>query len=178
MEEHLLQTHDVRMILLRPSMTQVLLYCQDLEEIRQTLPDFGAALHIGMFVNNAPNAEEAGGTHWSYLHVCKDEGVALHFDSLSSNNATEAVAVTKRLQALLARPLNFVWQQDMPQQQNTEDCGVYACVTMEFIIEGVVSNAERGEPNNEWTLSMSGWDINPKKSRKEMLENISRIKHK
>lgn len=158
-------------------MTQVLLYCQDVEEVRETLPDFRGASHIGLFVNNAPNSETAGGTHWSYLHVCVDEGVALHFDSLSSGNTTEAIAVTKHLQALLARPLDFIWQQDMPQQQNTEDCGVFACVTMEFITEGVISNTERGEPNNQWTLSMSGWDINPKKSRKEMLDIIARLKH-
>lgn len=188
MEQTLLKSQENDILLLRPLMTQMLLDDHEPETVRTIIPGLQTASHIAIIINNNNSsrssnnsinggASRGSGTHWSLLMVCLREGLALHYDSMPIHgNRAQAREVTDALGRALdnksnnssSTQLEFIHMEDVPVQRNLADCGLYACISMEFVIEHILRNARAGEPDDEYSLSLRGWDINTKRGRQDL----------
>src|SRR5690606_1410632 len=124
-----------RIILLRPSMTFLLMKEPDQRQVRAALPDFSKVTHIFLPINDNRNVGVAeGGSHWSLLVVSALDGKAFHYDSLGGANYAEAKLATAKMQNVLQRRLDFENLRDTPQQENGSDCGVFVCIIMRHLL--------------------------------------------
>ncbi|KUL87707.1 hypothetical protein ZTR_05921 [Talaromyces verruculosus] len=122
--EYLSKLEHANIILLRPSMSFMLLQTSDPRTLRDALPDFTRATHVFLPINDCRNVTEAeGGTHWSLLVVSIVDRIAFHYDSLPPGNRMEAGTITMKLGVLLNCPIRFVHLEDAPEQENSSDCG-------------------------------------------------------
>ncbi|KAF3350333.1 hypothetical protein VdG2_01530 [Verticillium dahliae VDG2] len=159
-----------RIILLRPSMTFLLMKEPDMRAIRSALPDFSKVTHIFLPINNARNVAQAeGGSHWSLLLVSAIDGVAFHYDSLGGANYQEARLATRKMSEILNRPLRFLNLEDCPQQENGSDCGVFVCILMRHLLVKRLLSANARE---KVSMSMGNKMIDSHGGRKEMLKII------
>jgi len=157
-------------VLLRPTMSLMLVFEKDAALLKKALPDFTNTTHIFLPVNDNTNAMDAeGGSHWSLLLVSKIDGVAFHYDSMIPSNDGPARKVKETLQIVLEKPLRFVPMGDSPQQENSSDCGVYVCLLMKHLLLNRLLKADSKE---RVSMSMGHKDINAKKGRREMLELV------
>ncbi|OKL61693.1 hypothetical protein UA08_02397 [Talaromyces atroroseus] len=121
--EYLSKFEHSNIILLRPSMSFMLLQTPDPRTLRDALPNFSKTTHIFLPINDCRNVTEAeGGTHWSLLLVSIVDRIAFHYDSLPPGNRMEAYTITMKLGALLNCPIRFVHLEDAPLQENSSDC--------------------------------------------------------
>ncbi|KAL9949324.1 hypothetical protein ACHAQF_005403 [Verticillium nonalfalfae] len=159
-----------RIILLRPSMTFLLMKEPDMRAIRSALPDFSKVTHIFLPINDARNVAQAeGGSHWSLLLVSAIDGVAFHYDSLGGANYQEARLATRKMSEILNRPLRFLNLEDCPQQENGSDCGVFVCILMRHLLVKRLLSANARE---KVSMSMGNKMIDSHGGRKEMLKII------
>lgn len=157
-------------VLLRPSMSFLLLKTQDPLSLKSALPDFAKTSHIFLPVNDCRSVDVAeGGSHWSLLLVSVIDGVAFHYDSMSPSNMQEAKLSAHRISQLLGKPLKFINLDDSPQQENGMDCGVYVCLLMQHLL---ISRLLRAHSQDKITMSMRGKDVDASGGRKEMLRLI------
>ena len=157
-------------VLLRPTMSLLLMHSPDYKAIADALPNFSRTTHIFLPINNNKNVAEAeGGTHWSLLLVSVIDGVAFHYDSVGYDNEVEALNTTRKLSSLLDKHLRFTQMRDTPQQQNSIDCGVFVCSFIEKLLLKKLLVADAGE---KVRMSLSGESINARKVRKRMVEVI------
>ncbi|KAF2717184.1 cysteine proteinase [Polychaeton citri CBS 116435] len=157
-------------VLLRPSMSFMLMKTKDVLDLKTALPDFKKTSHIFLPVNDAKSVEVAeAGSHWSLLLVSVIDGVAFHYDSMSGANFHEAKSLTHRFSQLLQKPLRFINLDDCPQQDNGMDCGVYVCLLMQHLLMSRLLKALSGE---KISMSMRGKEVDAYGGRKEMLRII------
>lgn len=103
-------------VLLRPSMTFLLMKEPDARLVRAALPDFSRVTHVFLPINDNRNVSVAeGGSHWSLLLVSVIDGLAFHYDSLGGSNFSEASFATRKLGEMLGCPIRFINLQDSPQ---------------------------------------------------------------
>lgn len=178
LENTLLQSRRNKIVLLRPSMAQMLLLARSPRAIREALPTLREAEHVAIILNNNMDGRiPDGGSHWSFLWVSTAQRLALHYDSVPRRgNRPQAKLITKALSVVFRTEIEFVHMPDNPVQENCYDCGLRACVTLEFVIEGVFQNAELGEPDDEYSLTMKGWEIDTQLSRRELQLLIERLR--
>ncbi|RYO73786.1 hypothetical protein DL766_008534 [Monosporascus sp. MC13-8B] len=163
-----------RIILLRPSMTFLLMKNKNTEMVRSALPDFRGVTHIFLPINDNRNVSLAeGGSHWSLLLVSIIDGVAFHYDSLDGANNAEAWDATKRLSSVLGKPLRFHYLADCPQQENGSDCGVFVCIMMRHLLVKRLLAVNAGE---KISMSMAHKAIDAYGARKEMLKIIGSMR--
>ncbi|KAF6822606.1 Ulp1 protease family protein [Colletotrichum plurivorum] len=163
-----------RIILLRPSMTFLLMKEPDMRQIRSALPDFSRVTHIFLPINDARNVAQAeGGSHWSLLLVSAIDGVAFHYDSLGGANYSEARLATQKMSEILGRPLRFLNLEDSPQQENGSDCGVFVCILMRHLLVKRLLSANARE---KVSMSMANKLIDSHGGRKEMLKIIESLR--
>ncbi|KAF0322669.1 NEDD8-specific protease 2 [Colletotrichum asianum] len=163
-----------RIILLRPSMTFLLMKEPDMRQIRSALPDFSKVTHIFLPINDARNVAQAeGGSHWSLLLVSAIDGVAFHYDSLGGANYAEARLATQKMSEILGRPLRFHNLDDSPQQENGSDCGVFVCILMRHLLVKRLLSANARE---KVSMSMANKLIDSHGGRKEMLKIIESLR--
>jgi sentrin-specific protease 8 len=163
-----------RIILLRPSMTFLLMKEPDMRQIRSALPDFSKVTHIFLPINDNRNAGVAeGGSHWSLLLVSAIDGVAFHYDSLGGANYAEANLATRKVSEILRRPLKFVNLEDTPQQENGSDCGIFVCLLMRHLLVKRLLSANARE---KVSMSMGGKMVDSNGGRKEMLRIIENLR--
>ncbi|RYP52899.1 hypothetical protein DL768_001995 [Monosporascus sp. mg162] len=163
-----------RIILLRPSMTFLLMKNKNTEMVRSALPDFRGVTHIFLPINDNRNVSLAeGGSHWSLLLVSIIDGVAFHYDSLDGANNAEAWEATKRLSSVLGKPLRFHYLADCPQQENGSDCGVFVCIMMRHLLVKRLLAVNAGE---KISMSMAHKAIDAYGARKEMLKIIGSMR--
>ena len=169
--EELSQYPNSNIVLLRPSMSFMLMQTPDPLTLKSALPDFSKTTHVFLPINDCRNVEVAeGGSHWSLLLVSVIDGVAFHYDSLSPSNEDEARHATRALGQLLGRPgLRFLNLDDSPQQENGSDCGVYVCLQMKHLL---LRRLLRHTAKDKVTMSMAGRHIDAAGGRKEMLKTI------
>ncbi|KAL8778036.1 MAG: hypothetical protein Q9194_002224 [Teloschistes cf. exilis] len=168
--EHLAPYHGARIVLLRPSMSFMLIQTPNPLTLRDALPNFSKITHIFLPINDCCNPSVAeGGSHWSLLVVSIVDGVAFHYDSLRPSNKDEAVTTTKNLETLLGRKLQFLDLVDSPQQENSSDCGVFVCVEMKHLLLKKLLSTPNKEQIN---MSMGGKNVDAPHGRKEMLRVI------
>ncbi|KAJ6145521.1 hypothetical protein N7470_009416 [Penicillium chermesinum] len=133
--EFLTQYKSSNIILLRPSMSFMILQTPDPRTLREVLPDFSRATHVFLPINDCRNVTQAeGGTHWSLLLISIVDRVAFHYDSLYQGNVWEAETVTRKFGALLNMPIRFMHLNDSPQQDGGSDCGVFVCMNMRHLL--------------------------------------------
>ena len=133
--EYLKQYKNANIVLLRPSMSFMLMQTRDPLTLKEALPDFSHTTHVFLPINDCRNPSVAeGGSHWSLLLVSVVDGVAFHYDSLQPSNRQEANHATYQLSHLLGRRLQYVDLLDAPQQQNSSDCGVFVCMLMRYLL--------------------------------------------
>jgi len=168
--EYLNQYKNANIVLLRPSMSFMLMQTPDPLTLKEALPNFFRTTHIFLPINDCRNPSVAeGGSHWSLLLVSVVDGVAFHYDSLNPANRNEAAHATSKLSHLLGRPLQFLNLNDSPQQQNSSDCGVFVCMQMRHLLLKKLLLAHAKE---KVSMSMSGKDVNASHGRMEMLSII------
>ncbi|KAL9107084.1 MAG: hypothetical protein Q9227_007950 [Pyrenula ochraceoflavens] len=153
-------------VLLRPSMSQLLKLTPDVTTISSNLGDFSRTTHIFLPVNDNTNAMEAeAGTHWSLLLVSIVDGVAFHYDSLPPGNARDAQHLTKKLSQLLRRPLRFIDLDDSPTQENSSDCGVFVCYLMRHLL---LKRLLQVRSDEKISMSMGGKCVDAREVRREI----------
>ncbi|KAI6785461.1 NEDD8-specific protease-like protein [Emericellopsis cladophorae] len=163
-----------RIVLLRPSMTFLLMKEPDQRAIRAALPDFSKVTHIFMPINDNRNVSVAeGGSHWSLLVVSALDGKAFHYDSLGGANYHEAKLATTKMSHILKRRLDFENLRDAPQQENGSDCGVFVCIIMRHLLVKRLLSANARE---KVSMSMGGKMVDSNGGRKEMLAIIENLR--
>ncbi|CAK7565588.1 MAG: hypothetical protein SEPTF4163_003507 [Sporothrix epigloea] len=163
-----------RIALLRASLTLILMATDSIDAARKALPDFRATTHIFLPISNAKDLSRSeSGSHWSLLLVSIIDGVSFHYDSMGTSNLREAREVTARMAVLLGTPLRFRHIDDTPQQDNGNDCGVFVCVLMRFLLVKRLLNAHARE---KVSMSLGGKMIDAQGGRKEMLRIIENLR--
>lgn len=162
-----------RIALLRATFS-LLLMNENIDVARRQLPDFRNITHIFLPVSDAKDFGVAeAGSHWSLLLVSVIDGVAFHYDSMGTANIREARNATARMAVLLGTPLRFRHIDDTPQQDNGNDCGVFVCVLMRFLLVKRLLNAHARE---KVSMSLGGKMIDAAGGRKEMLRIIENLR--
>lgn len=168
--EYLNQYKNANIVLLRPSMSFMLMQTPDPLTLKEALPNFTRTTHIFLPINDCHNPSVAeGGSHWSLLLVSVFDGVAFHYDSLNPANRNEAAHATSKISHLLGRPLQFINLNDSPRQQNSSDCGVFVCIQMRHLL---LKKLLQAHATQKVSMSMGGKDVNASHGRKEMLSII------
>ncbi|CAK7245311.1 MAG: hypothetical protein STHCBS139747_006887 [Sporothrix thermara] len=163
-----------RIALLRASLTLILMAADNIDSARKALPDFRTTTHIFLPISDAKDLSRSeSGSHWSLLLVSVIDGVAFHYDSMHTSNLREARNVAARMAMLLGRPLRFRHIDDTPQQDNGNDCGVFVCVLMRFLLVKRLLNAHARE---KVSMSLGGKMIDAQGGRKEMLRIIENLR--
>ncbi|ODH12802.1 hypothetical protein ACO22_07901 [Paracoccidioides brasiliensis] len=174
--EYLANYKNANIVLLRPSMSFMLLQTPDPSTLREALPDFTNTTHIFLPINDCRNVNEAeGGTHWSLLLVSVIDAFAFHYDSLPPGNRDEAYQVTGKLSSLLDKPLRFINLSDSPVQENSSDCGVFVCLQMRHLLLKRLLVATSSE---KISMSLGGMKLNASNGRREIVRIIERFRKK
>ena len=161
-------------VLLRPSMSFMLMQTADPLSLKGVLPDFSTTTHVFLPINDATDVTQAeGGSHWSLLLVSIIDGVSFHYDSMSDSNDREARSTTMKLEQLLGKRLRFIPMHDSPQQENGSDCGVFVCVLQRHLL---LKRLLRADASKKISMSMKDAHINAKDGRKTMLKVIEERK--
>ncbi|PYI20594.1 Ulp1 protease family protein [Aspergillus aculeatinus CBS 121060] len=168
--EFLSHSKSANIVLLRPSMSFMILQTPDPRTLREALPDFSRTTHVFLPINDCRNVTEAeGGTHWSLLLVSIVDGLAFHYDSLPPGNFWEAQAVTMKLGNLLNRNIRYVHLEDSPVQENGSDCGVFVCLSMRYLL---LKRLLTANTNEKVSLSLGGRKVDARSGRKEIARII------
>lgn len=168
--ENLSRYKNSHIVLLRPSMSFMLIQTPDPLTLRDALPDFSKTTHIFLPINDCRNVEIAeGGTHWSLLLVSVVDGVSFHYDSLQPANRSEANMASHKIGQMLGKKLRFQDLSDTPQQENSSDCGVFVCIQMRHLL---VKRLLQADAHSKVDMSMAGRVVNAAAGRKEMLRMI------
>lgn len=168
--EYLKEYKNANIVLLRPSMSFMLMQTRDPLTLKEALPDFSRTTHIFLPINDCRNPSVAeGGSHWSLLLVSVVDGVAFHYDSLQPSNRQEANHATLQLSQLLGRRLQYIDLLDAPQQQNSSDCGVFVCTLMRYLLLKKLLMAHARE---KISMSLGDKTVDAAAGRKEMLRVI------
>jgi sentrin-specific protease 8 len=172
--ERLSELPRTNIVLLRPSMSFLLMCTHDPLTLREALPDFRGTTHIFLPINNAKNVEVPEvGSHWSLLVASAIDGVAFHYDSLGRDNEDEARVAAAKLAQLLGRALRFTQMRDVPRQGNGSDCGVFVCMFMERLLFDRLLVADAGQ---KISVSLDGSPFNARKYRRRMLDIIEELR--
>lgn len=157
-------------VLLRPSMSFMLMQTPDPLSLKEALPNFSTTTHVFLPINDCADVTAAeGGSHWSLLLVSVIDGVAFHYDSMSASNDREARSTTMKMEQLLGKKLRFIPMHDSPQQENGSDCGVFVCVLMKHLL---LKRLLRADASRKISMSMKDAHINARDGRKQMLKVI------
>ncbi|RMZ90878.1 hypothetical protein DV736_g1892, partial [Chaetothyriales sp. CBS 134916] len=157
-------------VLLRPTMSFMLLQSPDPSKIKDALPDFSRTTHVFLPINDCTSVTMAeGGTHWSLLLVSIVDGVAFHYDSLPPGNREEAHMVTARFSQLLGRSIRFIQLSDAPVQENSSDCGVFVCLNMRHLL---LKRLLMVRTDEKVSMSLGARRVDAREGRKEMLRII------
>ena len=161
-------------VLLRPSMSFMLMQTPDPLSLKEALPNFNGTTHVFLPINDCADVTAAeGGSHWSLLLVSVIDGVAFHYDSMSASNDREARSTAGKMERLLGRELRYIPMHDSPQQENGSDCGVFVCVLMKHLL---LKRLLRADASRKISMSMQDAHINARDGRKQMLKVIEERK--
>ncbi|KAI0141279.1 hypothetical protein BJ166DRAFT_96591 [Pestalotiopsis sp. NC0098] len=172
--EVLVKYPQANIVLLRPSMTFLLMKDKDTNAVRQAIPPFDNVTHIFLPINDNRNVAMAeGGSHWSLLLVSVIDGVAFHYDSLEGSNNEEALICLRRLEHVLHKKLRFHHLSECPQQDNGSDCGVFVCIIMRHLLVKRLLAVNAGE---KISMSMAHKAIDAIGARKEMITIVNSLR--
>ncbi|KAL9057597.1 MAG: hypothetical protein Q9162_002212 [Coniocarpon cinnabarinum] len=171
--EKILAIPNAHIVLLRPSMSFMLMLSSDVADIKDALPDFSGITHIFLPINDCTSADlPEGGSHWSLLLVSVLDNIAFHYDSLYPANKHAAEHCFNHFQKLLNKPMRFVNLKDSPQQANGSDCGVYVCVEMKELLKRLLKRDSR----EQISMSMRGLDVDAERARAMMVKLVDEFR--
>lgn len=151
-------------------MSFMLMSTPDPLTLKEVLPNFTNTTHIFLPINDNRDVERAeGGSHWSLLLVSILDGVAFHYDSMGSSNASCAESTCDKLGVLLGKKLRLILMNDSPQQDNGSDCGVFVCLLMKHLL---LKRLLKADASRKISMSMEGRMVDAGTGRKEMLSVI------
>ncbi|KAI1000991.1 hypothetical protein K3495_g7207 [Podosphaera aphanis] len=172
--EQLSKYPSAHIVLLRPSMAFMLMQTPNPLTIKDALPDLSRTTHIFLPINDAQSVViPEGGSHWSLLLVSIIDRMAFHYDSLTPANYNEAMLATEKLSILLGKSFGFMNLEDSPQQENSNDCGIYVCIQMRHLLLKKLLCANARE---KISMSMGGKLVDASGGRKEMLRTIEEFR--
>ncbi|BFZ08269.1 hypothetical protein BsWGS_11308 [Bradybaena similaris] len=127
-----------RISLISPSVAQFVRFAsvEDLVIVLKPL-HLPSKQYVFVPVNDNPDTEHVGGTHWSLLVYVRSKQEFQHFDAYSGSNQSVARKLVDRLQPFVQAPrskLKFI-EMECPQQDNSYDCGMYVIVMTEHLIK-------------------------------------------
>lgn len=121
-------------------------------------------------VNNNPDASTAqGGTHWSLAAFLKPTNSFHHYDSFNRSNASKALQLYECIKSSLPVGSRYI-EEEMQQQQNNSDCGVYVIACAEALCRRLHTSRNNNR-NGHYSMRITEDDISPAKAtqlRKEM----------
>ncbi|KAF2265588.1 cysteine proteinase [Lojkania enalia] len=168
--EELSQFPKAQIVLLRPSMSFMLMNTPDPLTLKEVLPNFSFTTHIFLPINDNRDVSQAeGGSHWSLLLVSIIDGVSFHYDSLSPSNDIEARNTSAKLEILLGKKFRFIHIDDAPQQENGSDCGIFVCLLMRHLL---LKRLLRADASKKISMSMKEQHVNAQEGRKMMMKII------
>ncbi|KAH8731452.1 hypothetical protein GQ44DRAFT_698765 [Phaeosphaeriaceae sp. PMI808] len=172
--EELIAFPKASIVLLRPSMSYMLMNTPDPLTLKDVLPNLVSVTHVFLPINdNADVTRAEGGSHWSLLLVSIIDGVSFHYDSMSNSNDREAHSTTMKMEQLIGKRLQYIAMIDSPQQENGSDCGVFVCVLMRHLL---LKRLLRADASKKISMSMKDAHVKAKDGRKTMLNVIEERK--
>ncbi|KAL3954066.1 hypothetical protein ACCO45_012022, partial [Purpureocillium lilacinum] len=161
-------------VLLRPSMSFLLMKEHDTKSVKAALPDFNKVTHVFMPINDNTNPSlPEGGSHWSLLLISVLDGLAFHYDS--DGWCERAGGSSRHSQVWRDHEPSLPLHQPRrhPQQENGSDCGVFVCLLMRHLLVKRLLSANARE---KVSMSMSGKMVDSSGGRKEMLRIIENLR--
>lgn len=162
-----------KIVLLRPSMSSLLMTKQDPLTLKNVFPDFEQKTHAFLPIYKCRPVDVAEDrSHWSLLLVSIVDSVAFHYDSLSPSiysNTEEARLMSSKCGQLLDRKLKFIDLPDSPRQENENDSGVIMCFLMQHLL---VFRLLRAHVSDKVSMSTKGMSVDTEGARKEMLRIV------
>jgi sentrin-specific protease 8 len=127
-----------RISLISPSVAQFMRFAsvEDLLVVLEPL-HLPSKQYVFVPINDNPDTERVGGTHWSLLVYVRSKQEFQHFDSYRCSNQTVGRKFVDKLQPFVQAPrskIKFV-EMECPQQENSCDCGVYVIAMAEHLIK-------------------------------------------
>ncbi|KZZ88703.1 Ulp1 protease familyt [Ascosphaera apis ARSEF 7405] len=170
LEREFLKGQRKHIVLLRPSMSYMLLKTKDTDSLRGVLPDLSGVSHIFIVINDNENANQVeGGSHWSLLLVSVSDKRTFHYDSLACANEFEAEALTKKIGRLVGKEMKCVQVRSSPQQSNQSDCGIYVCMIMEYLLKHRICTVGRDQTVS---MELDGVKFKASEARQSLFETI------
>ncbi|CAG5117012.1 unnamed protein product [Candidula unifasciata] len=127
-----------RISLISPSVAQFVRFApvEDLIMVLEPL-HLPSKQYVFLPINDNPDTDCVGGTHWSLLVYVRSKQEFQHFDAFRGSNQSIARKVVDKLQPFVQAPrskLRFI-EMECPQQENSYDCGMYVIVMTEHLIK-------------------------------------------
>lgn len=117
----------------------------DLEVLLVPL-DLSSKRLVFLAVNNNPDVDSAGGSHWSLLAFYRDGGGFHHYDSMEGCNADVARDLAMGMAVVMGmEPPFWVVEEKAPQQNNGYDCGLYVLAVVEALYGVQMAGGEEKE---------------------------------
>lgn len=127
--EHEVLNHSSKFILMRPVRTSLLLQeAGNPASLKAALPDFSSTLHVMMPLKSPRSG------HWSLLLISAQDGLACHYDPRQPRNRRLAEVVSQQIAIHLEKDLTFLDVPDTPTLHRDQDCGVFVCFFMQYLI--------------------------------------------
>ncbi|XP_014662435.1 PREDICTED: sentrin-specific protease 8-like [Priapulus caudatus] len=102
---------------------------------------------VALAVNDSESRSDVGGSHWSLLVLDVDSGVFRHYDSSSQHNHDAARLLARQLARYMRIVSDRFVEEEMPQQRNGYDCGVYAIAVAEELCKSEMHIGDVGSAN-------------------------------
>lgn len=97
-------------------------------------------------VNDNPDVESAGGSHWSLLAFYRDGSGFHHYDSMEGSNAAVARDLVPGMAVAVGlEPPFWVVEEKAPQQCNGYDCGLHVLAVAEALCDVEMAGGEESQ---------------------------------
>lgn len=96
--------------------------------------------HLFFPINNATSS--GSGSHWSMLRYSKKDNTYRYYDSYGRCNLDAAKKTAKKIDVLLDKKPSFEIVEDVPQQLNGYDCGMYTIFFIEIFMKSIHEDKE------------------------------------
>jgi len=172
-----------KVILLNPSVAFYMMHSQSAADIRLILPDLSQAACILIPINDNPDIDAQGGSHWSLLFIDCEARTARHYDSMQRANHNDARRAADVLGELLftstavTEPgLRFL-DVKCPRQEDDSSCGVIVCSVTRYIVQRIASPGFTGLQELRH-MTMAGAMVDPARAREEIIKILISLKER
>jgi len=122
-------------LFVHPSTMFLTAFLEDINDLKTALKDLKMTEKelIFMPINNNPDIETAGGSHWSLLVYKRERNLFAYYDSASSSNMKAVQRAAQKIWPILSEQEPLFQLQNCPQQLNGDDCGLYTLFFTEYL---------------------------------------------